>query len=211
MAKKQIQLLIAVVVVIAAAGWAYRSNSGPSVKFDLTPYNALGNGTAAVTAKLIGNQGQVVVVALDTREFNDPVMEGQLKSFEQALQKTRVKIAGTTRFKLTPMERMGTGGAVPAALLAKAMQEHPGLSALVLFCPYPMDFVPPKPGEPKFVVASGYLPVYRRLIEAQLISAAIVPRFDRAETTSPKAKTLKDSFEEEFVVVTPENLTSLPY
>ena len=210
MAKKPTQLFIAIVAVVAAAGWAYYSASGPSQKFDLTPYNALGTGVAEETIKLLGNKGQVVIFAPDTSEFDDPVVEGQLSYFERAIKKSGVTIMATLRFKLTAMERMETGGAVPGAQVAKAMQDHSNVAAVVLFCAFPQDYAAPKPGGPKFIVASGYMPAYRNLVESRVIAAAIVPRFDSAKTAR-KPQTLREWFDEEFLVITPENLASLPY
>ena len=211
MAKKPIQLFLAIVAVAGAAGWAYYTSSGPSQKFDLTPYNALGAGVAEETAKLLGNKGQLVAIAPDTSELENPAMDGQLTSFERALKKSGMTLAATARFKLTAMERMGTGGAVPGTQLAKVMQEHPGAAAVVLFCPFPQDYSPAKPGDPKFIVASGYMPGYRKLLESRVIAAAIVPQFDRSATPGKKPQTLRECFDEEFLVITPENLASLPY
>lgn len=211
MGKKPIQLIFAFVVVVVAAVWAYHNASGPSQKFDLTPYNALGAGVAGETAKLLGGKGQVVVVAPDTSEFKDPVMDGQLATFEQEIKRSGVTIAGTAKFKLTAMERMGSGGAVPSAFLAKAVQDHSSAGVVVLFCPFPADYSTAKSDGPKFIVASSYLPSYRKLLESRAIAAAIVPKFDRSAPAASKPKTLQESFEEEFLVITPGNLTSLPY
>lgn len=211
MAKKPIQLIVALVAVVAAMGWAYFNSSDSSQKFDLTPYNALGAGAAEETGRLIGNSGAVVVIAPDTSEYKDPVIDGQLAAFEGVLKKSGMTIAAKARFKLTAMERMGSGGAVPSGILAAAVRDNPNAAAVVLFCPFPSDYTGPKSGGPKFIVASGYLPSYRKLLESQTIAAAIVPKFDRSTEASKKKQTLRERFDEEFLVFTHDNLAKLPY
>ena len=210
MAKKPIQLIVALVAV-AAAGWAYFNASDPSQKFDLTPYNALGAGVAEETVRLIGNSGAVVVVAPDTSEYKDPVVDGQLAAFEGVLKKSGMTVAAKARFKLTAMERMGSGGAVPSGVLANAVRDNPNAAAVVLFCPFPQDYTGQKSDGPKFIVASGYLPSYRKLLESRTIAAAIVPKFDRSTEASEKKQTLRERFDEEFQVFTHDNLAKLPY
>jgi hypothetical protein len=216
MIKKTMGPVIAILAIAGAAVWIYRSQSGASQKFDLSPYHALGAGAAEETAKLLGNKGQVVVMAHDTTEFKNPAVDGQLKSFQQTLKKNNgMSIAATLRFKLTPMERMATGGAAPRDLFLNALQSHSNLGAVVLFCGFPpltlSDYDTLKQSGTKVVVVSGYLPAYRRLLEAQLIHLAIVPQFDRSTTPAKEPKTLREWFEQDFLVITPDNTATLPY
>src|SRR5690242_7783988 len=117
MAKKIIIAVIALVVIAVGAKWVYTSFSGGPAKFDLNPYHALGSGAAEEAAKLLGNKGQVVLIAQDTSEFKNPAVDGQLKSFQETLRKNKgMSIAASLKFKLTPLERMATGGAAPRDL-----------------------------------------------------------------------------------------------
>ena len=215
MAKKTIVALISILAIAGAAAWIYYRQSGPSQRFDLSPYHALGAGVAEETAKLLGKKGQVVVIAPDTSPNPNPSVEGELDSFQEALKKNGLAVAATVRFKLTPLERMGTGGAVPGDQLFKVLQSHPNVGAVVLFCGFPtlapQDYDALRQSRVKFVVASGYLPGYRNLLETQVIHLAVVPRFDRDSSSAKKPQTLREWFESEFVVVTPGTTATLPY
>jgi hypothetical protein len=215
MIKKNIGSFIAILAIIGAVLWIYRSLSGDSERFDLTTYNAFGAGTAEETAKLLGNKGQVLVIAPDTSEFKNPAVEGQLSSFQKTLTKKGLTVAAPVRFKVTPMESMALGGAVPRDRFLSALQSHPNTGAVVLFCAFPplesQDYDALKSGSTKFVVASGYMPAYRNLLNAQVIHLAIVPQFDRSATPAKEAKTLREAFDQEFLVITPANTASLPY
>ena len=216
MIKKTIGPVIAILVIVVAAVWIYRGQSAGGLNFDLNPYHALGAGSAEETARILANKGQVVVVAPDTSEFKNPAIDGQLKSFQQSIKKfSGMSIAETLRFKSTPMERMATGGAAPRDLFMNALQSHPNLGAVVLFCALPslglQDYDTLKQSGTKVVVVSGYLPAYRKLLEAQLIHLAIVPKFEQSAAPGKPPKTLRDWFEQDFEVIASDNTAKLPY
>jgi len=214
--RKAIGPLLLVIVIAGAVAWIYRSQSNRSQKFDLNPYHALGAGVAEETARLLGNQGSVVVIHPDTSEFGDVAMEGQLAAFRDAIRKHRgMTIAGEVKFKLTRMDRMATGGAVPPDQLLAGLQSHPNVGVVVLFCGFPsldsQSYEALKQGTAKIIVASGYKPFYRKLLETRVIQLAIIPQFDRPAAANAPPGTLPDWFKQEFLVVTRENAAALPY
>lgn len=216
MAKKIVVAVMTIALVAIAIKLVYASFSGGSLKFDLDPYRALGSGAAEETAKLLGNKGQVVIIVPDTSQFKNPAVDGQLKSFQQTLTRNKgLTVADTVRFKLTPMERMATGGAAPRDLFIGALQNHPGLGAVVLFCGFPplglQDYETLKQSGAKVVVVSGYLPAYRKLLEGQLMHVAIVPKFDQSAAPAQEPKTLREWFERDYQVVTADSTATLPY
>src|SRR5436190_18717994 len=134
MTKDKLVTLLAVLVIASAGAWIYRGQTSTQ-KFDLNPYRALGAGTAEETTKLLGNTGSVVVISPDTSEFKNAAVDGQLHSFLNTLTKYKaMSIATSAKFKLTPMERMATGGAVPRDQFLALLQSHPKAGAVVLFC-----------------------------------------------------------------------------
>lgn len=215
MTKEKLVPLLAILVIAGAAAWIFRSQSGTQ-KFDLNPYQALGAGTAEETARLLGNTGSVVVISPDTSESKNAAVDGQLQSFQETLQKNKaLSIAATVKFKVTPMERMGTGGAVPRDQFLQALQSHPTAGAVVLFCGFPPlaaeDYATLKQRGIKVVVASGYLSAYRRLLESQVIHLAIIPQFETPPPGGKPPTTLRGWFEQDFLVITPANTATLPY
>ena len=213
--KNKLTPLLAILAIAAALAWIYRNQSGSSQKFDLNPYQALGAGVAEETAKLLGNKGSVVVISHDTSEFQNAALDGQLSSVQKSLAKCGLTIAATVKFKLKPMERMATGGAVPRDQFLQVLQSHPNVGAVVLFSGFPplasQDYSALKQSGVKVVVASGYGPGYRKLLESQVIHLAIVPQFTRPATPGNPPSTLRGWFEQEFLVVSPANAATLPY
>jgi len=215
MQKKNAGIVVLLLAVIGAAVWYFWQQSTSATKFDLNPYRALGYGVAEETAKLLGKKGRVVALTHDTSELKNPAIDGQLSSLEEALKKHGLTVAPTLRFTLTPMERMATGGGAPRELFIKALQSQPRPDAIVLLCAFPAladaDFETLKQSGVKVVVASGYLPSYRKLVEAEILHRAVVPRFDRSETPAAKPADLRGWFEQDYLVITPANTGTLPY
>ncbi len=215
MTKEKLVPVLAILAIAGAVAWIYRSQSS-TPKFDLHPYHALGAGTAEETAKLLGNQGSVVVICPDTSEFKNAAVDGQLQSFQATIQKNKaMSVAATVRFKLTPMEAMATGGALPQDQFLQLLQSHPTAGAVVLFCAFPslasQDYATLKQSGMKVVVASACMPGYRKLVESQVIHLAIVPQFDHSATAGNPPPTLRGWFEQEYQVITSANAATLPY
>ncbi len=215
MAKNNLLKVIAVVVMAAIAAWLFYKQSDSSPKFDLSPYNALGVGVAEETSKLLGNKGSIVIISQDTSEISNPALEGQLKSFQETIKKNKtLTISAAEVFKLTPLERMASGGAVPKEKFLGSLQNHPNIGAVVLFCAFPQltaqDTATLKQSGAKVVVASACVPGYRKLVESQVINLAIVPQFEKVANAGTPT-TLRGWFEQEFLVVSAANAAALPY
>jgi len=216
MAKNNSLKIVAVLLLAVVAVWLFYRQSDSSSKFDLSPYRALGAGAAEEAARLLASKGSVLVVSYDTTEFKNLAEEGQLKSFQETIKKNpAMSIAATEKFKLSPMERMATGGAVPREQFLKALQNHPNIGAVVLFCAFPQlsaqDHAALKQSGVKVIVASACVPGYRKLVESQVIHLAIVPQFEPPATTANPPTTMRGWFEQEFLVVSAANAAALPY
>ncbi len=215
MTKDKLFAVLAILVIAGAVAWIYRGQSGGQ-NFDLSPYRALGAGTAEETTKLLGNAGSVLVISPDTSDAQNTAVEGQLRSFQDTLKKNKaMSIAATVNFKLTPMERMATGGAVPVDQFLQALKSHSNAGAVVLFCAFPQlspqDYATLKQSGVKVIVASACVPGYRKLVESQVIHLAIVPQSERSLPAGKSPTTLRGWFEQEFLVVSAANAAALPY
>ncbi len=198
-----------IMAAIAGGGaWIYYSHSQPG------PSNILGYGVAEETARLLGNKGQVMIIAPDTTELEYPSVKDALNLFQKTLNKKGMTVATTVKFKLTPIERMATGGVVPRDQFLNALQSHANPGAIILFCGFPQlakeDYDILKQSGAKVVVASGYIPRYTNLLKAQVIDLAIVPQFDGSAASSKKPRTPLERFESEFVVITSSNAGNVP-
>ena len=133
MDKRSKDMIVGSLAVAAVAASIYFAFPGRSKKVNLGTYEVLGAVTADETAKLLGNKGQVLVLARDTGEDKNPSVEAELMAFEQALKKHTGLSLIMEKIPVPPTLMMATGGGVPTDQLFKARQ--PGRGCAVLWLP----------------------------------------------------------------------------
>lgn len=213
---KKIAVVACLLIAIAGAcAWLYRGTSESVPKSDLDIYEALGTVTAEETSRLIGNKGEIVMIGWDFSRNKMPVMEAQMTSFERALKKhAGIQIAAREKVLRNPAQMMATGGGMPATEFLKVVKAHPKSDAIVLFFAFPNlsaeELKEISESQAKFIVVSGFNPGYKKLLMDRHIDLAIVPRFDRSENPSPP-QTIRESFDQNYQVVTSDQAANLPY
>lgn len=213
---KPLVAVIAVVAILGAVAFLYLNWPGRSPRIQLDSYQALGGVAAEETARLLKQNGQVVIITPDNRTGANPAEAAQLKAFSSTLKKQRgVSLAAVETFSVTPMEQMALGGSVPRERFVQVLQAHPKVSALVLFAGFPTleqaDFDLLKQVGAKIVVISGYRPGYKVLLQAGLINVAITPRIDSPPENPKPPQTLQEWFDRDYMIVTPDKAPGLPY
>ena len=216
MNKKAVVAALALVAIIGSFISLYSNRSGRPPHIALNSYEALGQVAAEETASLLGQKGRVVLIAQDTVENSNPAYEAQLEAFGGLLKsKGGVALASIERFKLTPMERMATGGAVPRERFLEVLDAHANADAIVLFVGFPSladaDLDRLKQSGVKLVLVSGYRPGYKGLLTARLLQLAIVPRFDPGTGNTNPPQTTREWFDRDYVIITPDKTSDLPY
>lgn len=212
--KRLVVGLLLVVIAGAIASLLFRGSDAPKV--NLTPYSALGTVAAEETSKLLGHVGDLVMVIEDSGPQGDPVTAAQLSQFKSALKKSgKVRIKAVERMATDPMTRFSTGGTMPPDQFAAVRAKHPDVAAVVLFVPFPVlpasECAALKAGRTKFVVVSAVVPGYRALVANGVISLAVVPKPSTGEVPPGSPKTLREWFDRDYLVVTPETAGQLPY
>ena len=169
---------------------------------------------AEETIKLMGAMDQIVTVAQDTREFEMPALAAQLKTFRATARKNAKVTIELEHIVMDAMTMMSAGGRIPAEQFLRILEKHPKAGAIVLFLGFPQlanrDFDALQRRAGKIVVVAGYRADYQELLKRRIIDLAIVPRFDSLSETTRKPKTLREWFEQEYVIVSPETAAALP-
>lgn len=173
-------------------------------RLDLDPYVALGTVAAEETAKLLGDQGRVLVMVRDTGDATNPSMDAQLKAFRQTLKSRRGLSLTVEKFQLTPMQMLPAGGGIPPDQLLKALASHPNTAAVVLFFGLPQlsenEMRALKASGAKLVVVSSLRPGYRQLMERQVIHLVIAPRLE-APSGGATPRTLRELFDRDYQII----------
>jgi len=214
MKKRTKDILVASLAVSATAVSLYFAFATRSQKINLDSYEVLGAITAEETAKLLGNNGQVLIMVRDTGADKNPSVEAELKAFQQTLKKYSGLSVVTEKIQVTPTLMMATGGGVPPDRLFKALETHANIGALVLFFGFPQLADPElealKKSGVKTVVVSSFRPGYQRLLEQRAIHLAIVVRPDAPPSPARKPRTIRERFDQEYLIMTPTGTSRVP-
>jgi hypothetical protein len=214
MDKRTKDVIVGSLALGAAVAALYFGFAGRSPKLNLDPYEVLGAVTAEETAKLLGDKGLVLVMARDTGADRNPSVEAELNAFQKTLKKHPGLRLVTERVQVTPMLMMATGGGVPADQFFKVLETHANVGALVLFFGFPAladrELEAFEKYGAKTVVVSSFYPSYKRLLERRAIHLAIVPREEAPQPSSQAPRTLRERFDQDFIIVTSVEAARLP-
>jgi len=214
MDKRAKDLIVVGLALGAVVVSLYFGFAGRSPQINLDAYEVLGAVTAEETAKLLEDNGLVLVMARDTGADKNPSVEAELDAFQHTLKKHPGLRLVTERVQVTPMLMMATGGGVPPDQLFKVLETHANVGALVLFFGFPALADPElealeKSGV-KIVVVSSFHPGYKRLLERRAIRLAIVPRQEALQPGSQAPRTLRERFDQDYIIVTSVKAARLP-
>lgn len=210
MSKKSLSVVGLLLVVGASWMWIYRTLD--SSRIDLDPSQALGRGAARETARFLQNSGRIVLVDASFGEYKilAPLTEAQVKAFKKAIGKTGVKIAAVEKVAIVPPSMGRSGVFMQPGQLPKLLSHHSDMDAVVLFVGLASQddikaSLPPN-GKPKLVLVGNYEPHYKKLLESGVIQLGFVPR--DVEQVSESGSS--DSFERNYLVITPKTAAQLP-
>ena len=181
-----------------------------------------GQGAALALAAIdtVADHGQIVVVTYFVNQSGTPNavwLETQLDGFQNVLRShPGVVVAATERVELglAPEEAVAKGMDTASSYLA-LVTKYPNADAFVLLTDAPglspedLNRLPKR--LPKVVTLANIVgvPNLRRLFEAGVLHAAILPRWEQpAEIVKPR--TPAEWFARSFLIVTPANIDVLP-
>jgi hypothetical protein len=201
------QVLLVVVLLGASAALFWRSSDQRPI--NLNPYQALGTIAAEEVSRSLGGQGRIAVAIPDPGSERDPVAEAQLEAFKESLKRQgQVAISAIETVKMDPFLRMQTGGAIPAEQFTALRQRYADLAGLVLFIGLPIlspsELDALRQTRTRLMVVSAALPGYDALLHEGVLQFAIVPRTVAADSGRPPGPTLREVFDQEYVILRPD-------
>jgi hypothetical protein len=202
-----------VLTILGSSVWLYFALRPDRI--DLDPYQALGEGAAEETAKLLNNSGRLVLVDADFGIYKilAPTTEAEIKAFKKAIVNTNLKIAAIEKVAIAPPSMARTGVFMQPGQISSLIARHPDADAIVLFVGL-AGLADLKGGgsdnsKSKLVLVSNYESYDKALLQMRAIQLAIVPRVDAGADEDRTIHSPKQWFERHYLVVTPERVAEL--
>jgi len=212
--KNRVLLVTIAVASVALAVFLFRrQSSGPAM--NLRPSVAVGEVLAEETSRLLGGKGNIVVIGRVSAKEGQSAGNEQITSLGAAMRRRASPKIGATEWLPQPPRLSMNASDVTTEQLVALLEKHPEANAFVVFAGLP-PLSPPLAekltARPlKLLAVCGYGTTVRRWLEAQVLAAAVVPRFGELPPGTSAPKTAKDWFSQEFELLTPESLAQLPY
>ena len=183
---------------------------------DVAPFAALGSAVAEETAKLAGPNGRVVLMVVDTANYDISTLDTLVTSFRKTLgKKGRATITAVEKFRVPPTTFMAlTAGTLvpPSAGLSpeqftRVLATHGNADTIVSFVG-----VPPLSAEHsaelkakriKIVVVSDRDPWLPDLLQAGAIQLAVVPRVQPTSQSGKKDGAARNWFNDNYELLVP--------
>jgi len=211
--KRPLLVLISILVISISLVSIYLTLRTPTAQINLKPFEGLGEAAAQETAKLLGGQGEVVVLALSSENLV-PALETPIASFRKAIKaSSRIRIRETETIKVELEGMFNPISPFGSELFFQLLNKHIHADAIVSFVEIPAfqdaDWEKFPKRRPKIILVSSFSPHLKQLIEQDIVQLAITTRYQQSpETKEPQ--TNQEWFDRHYMVVTKENISALP-
>ena len=205
-------LIMAVCVVVSAACsiWIYRTQFH-AAKFNVGLHQRTGEVLAEQTAKLLEGKGKVITIAIELKEW--PELKTQINAFEATLKKlgnfeVREYVLDT---KDQPKYSVGSG--LSGRRYVRIVNKNTNADVFVSFIGAPnlkKEDLAELSVKPKFVVEARSTDNLAKLFEKNLVSVAVVSRFQFPAPVAKGPKNADAWFIEHYQIVTPAEASALP-
>ena len=199
-----------ILVILASLTWIYVTEVA-APKINLPLHQGVGLVLAEETSKVLGNKGQVVIIAINSRKF--PELKAQLAAFEKALKGLGgIKVKETYMVETNDDPKYGVGTGLSAKHFLKIRKKYADADAIVSFVGVPNmtdeDFTGLKK-TPKFIAETRSPEKSVKLFQKGVLQVAIISRFVFPAPGPKNPHTPREWFDQYFQIVTAASLPPL--
>ena len=209
--KSTLIIIVSLAVVATCSLWLYRTQIG-APKFNQNLHRAVGRTMADQTAKLLGETGRIVVIAIELA--GAPELKEQLDEFQRALHNFRgLSISKTYNLETEKKPKYGVGSGLSGRRYVRIVNKNPEADAFVSFVGAPTmsdEEVTELKRVPKFLAEARSADKLKKLFDQKVLQLAIVSRFEFPTPVRGKPGTLQEWFDQRFQVVTAADAKRLP-
>jgi len=211
--KKPVVILVCVIAIIVSFVSILKTSCHSTPKYQPNVDRCVGEHMAVEVGKLLGGQGNVVVLSMSGGKFKSVVAEAQLDGFKRGLKEySGVQIEAVVGPEEREMMEFFEG--VSEKFFMKVVNDHPNAKAIVSFMGLPIFA---KEGSriditklPKVVALNlSAMGQWKELVKAGVVSAVVLPRYDVRWDQLPKKGDCTQLFDSRYMVVNKENFEQM--
>ncbi len=208
--KRGLTIATAVAAIVGSCTWIYVTQI-KAVQHNVGLHRRVGEVLAEQTAALIGKKGRIVTIAIETKEW--PELKTQIDAFKAALKKLGNYDVREYEMDTKDQPKYGVGTGLSGRRYVRTVRKNENADVFVSFVGAPKlsdEEVAELTRKPKLVAESrspDYLP---SLFSNQLITVAVVSRFQFPSPASGDPKSPQEWFTKRYQVVTAETAATLP-
>lgn len=213
MAANTKQVWTAVLALLATAGsalWIYW-HEFKSPQHDVELHRRIGEVMAEQTAQVAGNKGKIVLMTIPTS--GEPELQTQLKTFRTALKK--LGNFELREYEMDPKEqdKYAVGSGLSGRRYVRTVNKNLDAAVFVSFIGAPHmkdEDITELKLVPKFVAEARSVDNLPKLFKKQLITVAVVSRFNFPAPGPLQPRTAQERFDKRYQIVVAESVGTIP-
>ncbi len=209
--KRLLLAALLVAVIAAACAWIYFAEIR-TAQHNVALHQHIGRVLAERTSALVGKQGRIVTIAIETREW--PELKTQRDAFKAELKKLGEYEVREYEMDTKDQPKYGVGSGLSGRRYVRTVKKNPNASAFVSFVGAPklgreeIAELGDKP--PLLIVECRSTDNLPALFEKKLIAAAVVSRFQFPAPGPENPRTPEEWFTKRYQVVVAQGVANLP-
>jgi hypothetical protein len=197
---------IAMLVISASAVSLLVTQRRSNGRIDLAVFAVVGEVVARETAKLLGDQGRLVLVIPNISKTSQSPVASQCRSFERELRKIGSMEIVAREVISFPTAMVGAG--IPADEYRKLVEKYPHVDAFVSFVGAPPGDTPRRNRGPRFVAVCSMPVGLEAAIKDGVVQLAVAPRLGGAIAPEKEPRSALQWFEMHYQIITAETAKS---
>jgi hypothetical protein len=213
MSPRQKNVLLAtgsILVILGSALWIYY-HEFKTATHSVALHERIGQVLAEQTANVIGKNGRVVTLSIDTKEW--PELKTQMRAFKETLKKLGDYEVRDYQLDTKDQPKYGVGSGLSGRRYVRTVKKNASAAVFVSFIGAPKlskEDLAELESKPRFIAESRSGDNLPELFENKLIEVAVVSRFEFPAPGPEKPKTPQDWFAKRYQVLTAQTAGTLP-
>ena len=208
--KRSLTVAGAILVIAASCAWIYFTQVRRA-KYNVGLHQRIGAVLAEQTAAVVGKKGKVILISIETKEW--PELKTQMDSY-----RTTLKSLGAYELREYEMDtrdqpKYGVGSGLSGRRYVRTVKKNETADLFVSFIGAPKmsdEEMAELDKKPRLIAEARSTDNLAKLFEKNLITVAVVSRFQFPSPGPEKATTPDQWFTKRFQIVTPETAKTLP-